>query len=855
MNRFNQFTNRDYSFDTFIPKLSVPNFQMWDSVLAAQEQRYSDFQTGLQKNPTYLQTDQDRELFKTYRDKMSGTSDLITDAYMKQGVDAGNRLMTEKAREIQNEWNPGGLAHTLTSRYNSYTAEAKRIQDELKDETNPANLWFAKKTLEEQLKQPIGYNPQTGEALTTFRADTYKSADIKKQIDQAVKDIEESGTTTISGIDRYVIEKVKTEGKSPEALQSLTEALLALPQNQKQLAIETSYKGSTTTDSKQQYETELKSIVDKERKMFENPAALDPQSIRNLQHRIGVRADGVWGQESQKKADEYIKTLEEKANTKKNEFTPEGFAHTQVLREYVDYARSKSNLKVDRSVQFNDYLMHRDKMKREDRKNDIDAKRLEYEMKGNNSFIVTPDVSVSGQTFDQMMKNKTTALNATTAGFKTALTKYPQFGGMNEDQILLTIAKYNQSGRDPSKFSTGMGAEKDKALFEFLSGPNGSEIRDIATGMQRVNFEKQRLDKVNGSMVTTYAQTPEGKTHMSSLYSTHKLPGETMEQFQMAFSKAVSDKDVQNLSAAQRKNIQRFIRTSEVPADPMSGGSLFVSIDSVQEYRTRLSKSQKKNPELYKNGFQTYTFDFLDRKKGPGKIMDTLAKQVEMGDVQGFRWEDGIDTPVWRTADGKEKAVTSFSDVQFLPATGNNTGFKVLAKGKVGNSVFPVVSYVQEIPETMKAELLTSFRDMQLEAVNNGNQQAAALAAQYVSNMSEEPSRYALFDAISTDRVGSDAGIYYPRSINAKTGAFDYFDQVAEKSVLVEENVPYDGALANIYKTGDAYVVTVQDISTGRIKAVPYNENGNIYHRTPEDIFAHIEIVNTSANAETTKRK
>jgi len=105
INRFNRFTPRDYSLEWFVPKEVMPNIEAWDSLLTSQQQRYDTSKMLLsEKNPKYLQTEEDRQLFQKYKEDVSGNLDNITNAYQNKGVSAGNPGLKEAVRTFSRPW-------------------------------------------------------------------------------------------------------------------------------------------------------------------------------------------------------------------------------------------------------------------------------------------------------------------------------------------------------------------------------------------------------------------------------------------------------------------------------------------------------------------------------------------------------------------------------------------------------------------------------------------------------------------------------------------------------------------------------------------------------------------------------
>ena len=93
ISRFDKFSPRDYTMNWVVPTEFKPNFEAWDSALAGLQKNYDITKTFLQeKNPNYLQTDYDRELFQQYKQQADQSVTDISKAYQEQGVTAGKKL-------------------------------------------------------------------------------------------------------------------------------------------------------------------------------------------------------------------------------------------------------------------------------------------------------------------------------------------------------------------------------------------------------------------------------------------------------------------------------------------------------------------------------------------------------------------------------------------------------------------------------------------------------------------------------------------------------------------------------------------------------------------------------------------
>lgn len=240
INRFDRPGRYDFSWKSFVPNLPMPNFEAWNEMLSTQQQGYDTAIALTEKMPKYLQTEQDRELLGQYKGLVDNSLNDITTAYQEQGVTAGNRLLRDKTREILKQWQPGGTAAALEDRYTAYQSALGEIQKGYEKDARGINKQFATYNLQKQLEEPINYDPATGEYRRISTPELYTDPNIQKLTLDAIKEIEESGSTQIVRQDPFWFQKIKTLGRSPEALKMVAEAIYE--QYPQQVAIESWYR-------------------------------------------------------------------------------------------------------------------------------------------------------------------------------------------------------------------------------------------------------------------------------------------------------------------------------------------------------------------------------------------------------------------------------------------------------------------------------------------------------------------------------------------------------------------------------------------------------------------------------------
>lgn len=714
--RFDKFLPRDYSMQWYVPKLAMPNFEAWDAMLQQQQTQYDTTVALTEKNPQYLQTEEDRVIFQQYKDDTSGALDEITKAYQEQGLSAGNRLLRDKGRAILKEWQPGGRAALLEDRHNSYAAALKQIEETFKDDPRGINKQFATHMLQQQLKDKIEYDPETGKYKKIQTPELYKDPNIQKLALEAIGKIGESGTTDIVKLDDYWFEKIKREGKNPENIRKVTEAILE--QFPKQLAIEGWYRGQNTDPEalRKQYETSLDNTLEPVKKAIASGDKMDKKDIASLQNDLvsegyDIDIDGQFGPKTKQALKDYQSKQEEKIKEMKGKFDPDAYLQGQVKQDYLDFASGFATEKIDKDLIYNKATEFKVKIS-EDRKR---TERIISEMRSlvgpdPSQEISTPDIGRSLENYQKLSEDAEKARQQSKANLNQILAG--SLGTVSNNPAVLNeiVNLYKQAGNDALEFqkliknSPNMQIRSldDNLIKNAYDGirNNSNTIESALTAAVEADNTVSMIQQSNEGLIKTYLEkSPQAKKEFKALYDKFAKEGETEDEF----IKSVASKD------------SRF--KVHTPVGVIANAAS-VFIDNRDQY---IKKS--KDPDFAKS-VNTYTISGTDKSKAFAPVEGLIKNDLQNGDTYGYTSE-GKQGFIWRDIKSGKDLTSSIENnkienmqMEFNTGGVNKGEYKVTATVKKGDVYHKVVSYV-DIPEHHTGVVRNSLYAIKANAQNS----------------------------------------------------------------------------------------------------------------------------------------
>jgi len=693
INRFNRFLPRDYSMEHYVPKLVMPNFEMWDQTLGAQQNKIDSAKLMFSdKMPKYLQTEEDRNLLQQYKQFTNEALADISKTYQSQGVQAGNQKLRDLGQQLLREWQPGGKAAVLEDRYNAYQNALKEIEESYKKDPRGVNKQFAVNQLQESLKKPISYNPETGEYERINTPELYQDPNIQKLILDAIKEVEDSGDTQIVRLSPTMLQKIKTEGRNPDVLASVAQAVYE--QFPQQLNIETWYRNKSTDPVvlKQNYEKQLNGLVANQEQLISNKSKLTKPQIVQLQEELvkngfNIKVDGVFGQETEKALTENIEKTKGLVKEKVNNFDPLEYNREQVIRSYDAFARSFANKKIDKDIVWDKAALQQMKINA-DRAN---TNKLITAMQS----IANPETTNIGTTPDQGFRFEDWEKQTAKAGqnLKQAENLFYQLTngvtgqmlGKDPTKMSGLINAYSQSGGNKEKFKEliakqgiNAGVDLDKAFDHITDNYEG--INQVLGTYTNARNNYDMLNQNDLSITKIWAEN-EGKEKYQELRNKYKKPGETEEDFMKALNAGGSRFDIY----AENKGSRLY--GHKIGND----AALFLG------QRSR-DVSKSKDKSKYAKSMNSYEIVVPDSKFAQGLLFD-----VNNGDYYGYV-DEGMQGFTWRNKKGDEvKGNVKGQQVTVVTAGTNGktqlkfTGF---VKNEEGKEI-PVETYT-DVPETRK---------------------------------------------------------------------------------------------------------------------------------------------------------
>ncbi len=712
LNRFDRFTPRDYSWETYVPKLPEVDFEAFGQMLQQQQGQFDAYNTLLtSKLPKYLPTEGDQKLYQQYKQEANDAVNKVTDLYVNQGVSAGNRAIRDGVKTFAQDWQPGGRAAILEDRYTAYQNARTQIEKEFEKDTNPANKWFAYKKLEEQLQKPLTYNKDTGEYTRITTPELYKDANIKKGIDDAIKEIHDSGNTQIVRLSPFWLQKIKTEGRTKETLEAVTNALLNQPEYSKQRDIEALYK-MNGVDPKE-LEKRAAENLDKQYSQLETSIgnAKTKEQIKALQNQLieqgyDVTADGQMGKQTQDAVKQYLDKQKESIEQQKANFDPVQYGKNAVNQAYLNYSRAFANQKRDIDLIYDKATewQQRANLERQKTASIISEMQAMREVPSG-KVLATP---ADGQIMEQYSKLRDKSIedaNTAKANLNNILATKDKSGtsfldrvGGNPNDVSFLLNAYKTSGGNPQKFAQTLAdnpayAGKDaNSLFNTMT-TSAPSLDSAYSVYQQAQNRKELFTQSDQALTQTYLNTPEAKEFIKKLPKSVRKEGETDEQ----------------LALRMTTNPEEFL----VKGGGTFGGRGFISDKNSKgenakdhnyayEFLDTRDKAVKTNPSNFANSVNAYTI-IGSGNSTVGNFGELLVQDISNKNFLGYTSE-GKQGLVWRNASNNDEtdiSKTNLSNVKWEMTTlgENGAGYMFTATTSGGVSVR---AFADRIPETHK---------------------------------------------------------------------------------------------------------------------------------------------------------
>lgn len=724
INRFNRFMPRDYSMKWYMPEVFVPDFQQWDSLLAGQQQKYNAAVAATQKYPKHLEWRKD--LAGEYKQNIETKLDDITTSFINEGVRTGNRKLRDFAFELNQQWNPGGLAHELEKEFEDYQSGIKQITDyyEKNKAENSANRTYSLFKLRESAQGEFKRDPNTGiYSRASIVPELVPYVDIAEEALKVVKEIKESGTTSIVSRGPAWFEKIQREGVTEETIREVTDALLEQPKYSQQLSVEKwLIDKNTPQEKKDAVVKEAKdkvanTVVDTQDKINKLSKSKDDKDRKGLQQQLKDAGyydgaiDGKIGKNTQDAIDKYLEDLNDKTNKKYNAITYDNLVETEIRNSYAQpLIKAFAREKINRDLIFNKQWEVNARIAAQ-RKNSMDLVTAIQSLKNpeKSEYIATPGLARPMETIDKMRQDNQKAYDES----KKAFDQVAQWSGITDiigyraPNKIHEVTQAKLRSKTYEEFLTKMKAlgyedAVSNNAWQFYNSPAAGELFTSYTHMNSAKQSVDSIDKTKSSLILDFAKTTEGKAAFAKAKKQMGFKGSDQEFAQM-MNNAEKGKDLFELSYEERRGKENFIRNYTQAAKN----------DLLSEMDSYYAKNTDKIPESLRG----YRFKAL---KGAGADMENVVKKdFKEGYTLGYTSMDGGE-PYYSHIGQNNKIDPSEVDMESLSFDVTPAGVIYYATGKDKNG--KPVSAVMNAPRTHFPNLANVAVDMKKEAKDGNNE-------------------------------------------------------------------------------------------------------------------------------------
>lgn len=751
LNRFNQFTKRDYNMEWYAPETFVPNFEAWDSLLGVQQAKYDAAIAATQKYPKHLQNRVD--LAGQYKQGAVQAVDDITKTYMDQGLTSGNRKMRDFAMKLNKDWQPGGLAYELEQEYTDYQTAQQTIDKYYKDAKaeSSVNKQFSLAQLQKAAQEEFKYNKE-GDIYSRANivADTRPYVDIMDEAQKVVKDIKENGYTDIVKMSPAWFKKIQVEEITPETIKEVTNTLLQQPKYAEQRQLELwAAKRNLTPEALTELETSTKAALQSE---FDKTAeeltklSTTKQGKKDLQEILAKegyydgKLDGDFGKDSKAALDNFIKDSKDKLNTRLQDVNADAIINEQLLNNYTKpLVAAYKRRKEEETLIFNQEWGINAKIAA-GRKNTQDMITAMQTLKTpeQGQYLVTPGLSRPMETLSNLRTQYTKTLDDSKKAFGTIATASGITGilGTAAPNAIHAATEARLKSASPQEFqanlmSVGIVADATK-LWDYYNSPGAENLKNSYLSMQQARQDLEGSVQAQSDIVSNYFATPEGTRELNSIKKQYNLGN-------------VDAQTVANMIMNEDPKL-RSEKTGYSAAGSMAGSS-FVDMSSAfsgtpnannvaSNILDKVNKAYKNNPEAFPVALRGYAFNAI---KGPGSDLEKVIQDdLVSGFTMGYNSDDNSGVNFTKIGSNGKVDINDVNlkeqSVRFNVDAKGIT-YYVTAKDKDGKPV----STIMRAPDSHKGRLINVALDLKKQAYETGDSQQAALAEQMFSVLNNGP--------------------------------------------------------------------------------------------------------------------
>jgi hypothetical protein len=838
ISRFDKFTPRDYNMEWYMPKEFIPDFEAWNTLLANKQTKYDTAVALSQKLPKHLAHRVD--LAGQYKQKTDQAINDISSAYTKD-ITAGDRMLRDYGLNMNRDWQAGGLAYELEQEAADYAKAQEEIGKYYKDAKaeHSANKNLAMYKLQEAAKKDFGYDPNTGlYTRAGIVADTTPFVDIMEEAQKVVKEIKDSGSTTIAPINQAWFMKIKKEGVTEETIRGVAQELLQQPKYAQQLAIEQwDAKRKLTPDQLTQMETDYKTNANA--KLDEKAAELlkstsTEKGAKDLQRELTKQGfytadiDGKFGDKSKQALNEWLKSRKDNIN----KTTADNLISQQLVSNYVDpLAKTYARMKEDKDLTFNQQWGIERKIQGQAQNNASFLQTLMRPETG--EYLTSPGAARPMDEIGKMTTTAKTTYEDSKKTFNMVVSKSPIAGQNFSAHEVNMITNARMESKTPQEFqsklaSYGVMVQNPQAVYEWYNSPDAISLNNAYRSMSSAGHQLETYTKAQESMLNEYVRSGAGKNLVSDA---RKAIPQFKDKTDSEIITSLAKGDI-TLTSSEEADFQG------VPG----GGGLMLKTSSkktfLNSFKTKVNEWAKNNPDALPISLRGYS---VTATKGPGATLSNdIIKDLQDGRTAGYSYGD---MPLEFKNDSGSKVDVKDIDPKTLTIRMTSDAKGVLyymnGKDKDGNTV----SGAATAPKQHNGRLAAMARDMLVNATQSGDKATENLALQIFNNTKGDNAlKYAVEDSLMLDDKNAVSldNVVDP-SVTNRLATFSENPYV--KGLKVGEEISLGNKTFQKYKvkneTGkDLYMLTMQtsDPKTGKLYYVPIkNESGGVYFDTALD--------------------
>lgn len=884
LNRFNKFTDRDFSWKTYIPEIATPNFELWDQTLNRLQTGYDQALSIRNKLPAYLPWRED--LAAQYKEQANKGVDAITEAYTKQGVNAGNRALRDFGQTINNEWQPGGLASELQNEYNDYQAAQTKIDQYYKDQKaeNSANREYSLSLLNNAAKGKLERNPVTGMyTRPQLNPSLFPYVDIADEALKVVKEIKGSGTSSIVALSPAWFEKIQTEDKvTPETIKAVTDALLQQPKYKQQMAIETIQAKSKYTpeelakleeDTKANISNQVDKTLSSVDKLASSTKTDDKKDLQTQLQNAGYydgKIDGDFDAKSKEALAKYKEDIQTAKEQKLQNVNADNLIQNSIKQNYAQplisaFAREtvKKDLIYNKQYDLNVRMANQ-------RKSSQDLITAVQSLKdpATSNFIVSPGLSKPMETFDKIKTNYQNSYNESKKVFDQTV-QWSGLSGILGTSAPNAIHEMTQARMRSGSFdefkknAAGLGVTNETDLqnvWNFYNGPGSDQLRTSYIAMQDAKTQVDNAANAEQAMTTAFTKSPEGKKQLDKIRKSYGLTNVSDEDIvnqilndKNKFSRKGYEKD-KDVEAGTKKGVadpfgETFTKAAGTAIGTFIGGPLmfdkvkekFYGKNDAEEFLSARDNYVNKNKVEFPLSLRGYAINAV---AGEGANLEkVIIDDITSGNSIGYT---GDDKPlVFTSVDGKTKYNDNEVDLKGAKLRFNvdASGITYYINGKSADGKANISAIAKAPPEHYDRLRIMALQ-MKKEAAQTGDRSLDAQAnALYARTTKGAGFENAVEDAmVITDKNGRRLYDVVDPQRSTKGSIQTFGNNSRIKGTPVGQEWESSGNIYQKFKVKDndgkqAYMMTMK--TNAGFVPLP-NDSGGMYFSTAQEAEAPV---------------